>query len=87
VRSLAAKATLLDISDFLTSNDVTDKPDNKIETINGAEVFRKLFGRFAPTWTEFSKTEHCKFLVDWLIKENSDHLRPLIDFLAQRFEP
>lgn len=57
-----------------------------LETIHGATVLTSLFKAFSDNKLEYDKVMHGVALTEWIIKNDPDHLKSLVDFLIQQID-
>jgi predicted ATPase len=76
----------------VTTNSVTVKDllsakvdlDN-IDELDGAAIFKTVFSELSKTTLEFRKTRDVPILVEWILENDPDHLRPLAACLRKSF--
>ena len=64
-----------------------EKSVNSSKTpIDGAKILKELFAEVSETRTEFKKTRDVPFMINWLIENEPNFLKPLGNFMRKLFD-
>lgn len=85
----AIAQTLMTHGETVSSIDIQEFLNNSItssnEQIDGAKILKSAFTEFSEARTEFKKTRDVPLIVDWLLVNEPNFLRPLGNFLRNIF--